>query len=356
MLATKLKEGKAKFKDLQEVDFEAYYDSEVDYEENKRLFLERFTWKDLEKDDEAEHEHIKWIEDKHEQEFKESIKQLSPADSDKHFKKLADMVKEVGLGYNQGLFAYGRGGLGKSYTVLKTLAENEIDYAIMKGYTTPLALYHTLYENNGKVIVLDDFHGVFTSKESLAFLKSALDTTGKRLVSYNSTTDKLKYESKFEFTGRLIVCSNSLPKNDVDFEALKSRALCCNVEFTLNEVKRIIMSLAIGGKELTEADRTAVAEFIIDEVDEAVDNLTLRTLSLAYGRYKFCKENGYEWKEKVRELLVVDEDKKLMLELIDKYSTVKEAQKEWCEETGRSRATFYSLKRKMNKSREWKKS
>ena len=69
----------------------------------------------------------------------------------------------------------GEGGLGKSYTVLKSLEKNgftnltdlanfEIgskvnkskSYTVVKGYSTAKGLYRTLFENNGMVIVFDD--------------------------------------------------------------------------------------------------------------------------------------------------------------------------------------------------------
>ena len=69
----------------------------------------------------------------------------------------------------------GEGGLGKSYTVLKSLEKNGFtnitdlsnfavgakinkakSYTVVKGYSTAKGLYRTLFENNGMVIVFDD--------------------------------------------------------------------------------------------------------------------------------------------------------------------------------------------------------
>ena len=57
-----------------------------------------------------------------------------------------------------GLFVYGsQGGLGKSRTVLRTLAEEGVSPVLVNSHITPLALYATLYYNrSGKVIFFDD--------------------------------------------------------------------------------------------------------------------------------------------------------------------------------------------------------
>ena len=57
-------------------------------------------------------------------------------------------MRLLARGMSVGLFVYGsQGGLGKSRTVLRTLAEEGISPVLINSHITPLALYTTLYHN-----------------------------------------------------------------------------------------------------------------------------------------------------------------------------------------------------------------
>ena len=66
-------------------------------------------------------------------------------------------------------------------------------------------------------------------------IKSALDTTGKRTMSYKSSAiENINLETEFEFKGQLIVISN---KKLTDFnQAMISRSLAVDVTMTRQEM------------------------------------------------------------------------------------------------------------------------
>jgi polyhydroxyalkanoate synthesis regulator phasin len=68
-----IKEGRAKVSDISEVDFEAYYDSSLSYEENKEIFADLFVHEGLMEDLEAQEEHNNWV-DEQERKLRESGK------------------------------------------------------------------------------------------------------------------------------------------------------------------------------------------------------------------------------------------------------------------------------------------
>ena len=91
----------------------------------------------------------------------------------------------------------GEGGLGKTYTVTKTLEANGYKdisdlgefavgtilntrkcFTMVKGYSTAKGLYRTLFENNKSVIVFDDCDAVLKDPVALNLLKGALDSYG----------------------------------------------------------------------------------------------------------------------------------------------------------------------------------
>jgi hypothetical protein len=356
VLATALKQGRAKFKDLQEVDFEAYYDSALKYEENKRLWLERFTYKELENDVEAEKEHIREIENHYEQEFKESVKRLKGGEQEQYFKGLSDYVGMVAKGFANSLIVEGVGGIGKTYEVLRSLSDLGVDYEYFNSYSTPLEFYQLLFEKNGKVIVLDDFEGILSSNVGISILKACMwSATDKRFVSYYTTSDKLTVPSKFEFSGQVIFCLNSLASNP-EINALRTRALYYKLDFSVDDIKKIIVAIAKSKQEnrLGTEDRVAVAEYIVENSDEATNDLNLRTLVKAYGAFEYAQGAGKDWKAIVNDLLVVDEEKSLLKHFLNQFASKKEARKAWCEETGRSPRTFQRVLKEMGLSRRYR--
>ena len=74
-----------------------------------------------------------------------------------------------------GLFVYGsQGGLGKSRTVLRTLADEGVSPILINSHVTPLSLYACLYHNRtGKVVFFDDVDSIFGSMAHLGLLRSA---------------------------------------------------------------------------------------------------------------------------------------------------------------------------------------
>jgi hypothetical protein len=125
---------------------------------------------------------------------------------------LAHHVRLVARGMSVGLFVFGsHGGLGKSRTVLRTLAEEGMSPVLVNSHITPLALYSTLYFNRtGKVVFFDDVNAVFSSMAHLGLLRSAL-WGDPRIVTYGSSQlDDLP--GSFLFESRVIFCGNVIPK------------------------------------------------------------------------------------------------------------------------------------------------
>ncbi len=107
-------------------------------------------------------------------------------------------------------------GLGKSYVVLRSLAEAGkefgTDFYTVNGHITPLKLFVTLYlfRSKGQILVLDDCDNIFTNEIGINILKAATDTT-QNTVSYMTNyqvnvKDVLVQEFKFE--GSVIICTN----------------------------------------------------------------------------------------------------------------------------------------------------
>lgn len=150
----------------------------------------------------------------------------------------------------------GEGGLGKTFTVMKTLKDKGLkdvrdfpaeeegededmeyadvkigDYTFVKGFSTSKGLYRTLYNNRNKIVVFDDTDSILKTPDALMLLKGALDSYDERWISWNaemSANDDLP--KCFKFTGQVIFITNmSLTKID---QAIRSRSMCIDLAMT----------------------------------------------------------------------------------------------------------------------------
>ena len=191
----------------------------------------------------------------------------------------------------------GEGGLGKSYTIMKTLkANNMVDvsdiskfpagsvlgsntFIRVKGYSTAKGLYRTLYENNGRVIVLDDCDSVLVDKVALNLLKGALDSYDERIISWNADMKDEDLPRSFNFTGRVIFISN-MAKNQFD-QALRTRSMMVDLEMTATQKVERMEYIINSDDFLPEVDievkRMALA--FIDNNKGTIADLSLRTFT-----------------------------------------------------------------------------
>lgn len=89
----------------------------------------------------------------------------------------------------------GTSGSSKTFTVEKALKANglkkDVDYYITNlAANTAQALYNMLYENNSKIVILDDAPNVFSGNNRIAFWKVAAETTPKPLGAPSIDTTK----------------------------------------------------------------------------------------------------------------------------------------------------------------------
>ena len=189
--------------------------------------------------------------------FAQISEQQKPAVSDKfgineRFGFVEKLVNMVSSGVQPSAIITGQGGLGKTYTVMKTLQQAGIQdynefvrklpvgsvinmsrlYVTIKGYSTPKGLYRTLFENNKAVIVFDDCDSILKDPVALNLLKGALDSYGKRIISWNAESfgkdDDLP--RSFEFKGKVIFISN-MDQNNID-QAIRSRSMMIDLSMT----------------------------------------------------------------------------------------------------------------------------
>jgi hypothetical protein len=191
----------------------------------------------------------------------------------------------------------GEGGLGKTYTVTKTLEANGYKdisdladfqvgavintrkcFTMVKGFSTAKGLYRTLFENNKSVIVFDDCDAVLKDPVALNILKSALDSYGKRIISWNADMRDDDLPRSFNFEGRVIFISN-MEQDRID-QAIRSRSMMIDLSMTKDQKIDRMEFIAKSEEFLPEYDAKSKADALslIREIKDECKEISLRTL------------------------------------------------------------------------------
>ncbi|NQU24006.1 MAG: hypothetical protein HQ567_22210 [Candidatus Nealsonbacteria bacterium] len=276
---------------------------------------------------------------------------------------LAHHVRLTAKRMTNGLCVYGsRGGLGKSKVILDTLRQEGVQPVILSGHCTPLSLYMNLFHNPDATIFLDDCDGMLRNLPTLGLLRSALwgDANDHRLVTYNSS--QLKIPSRFFFTGRVIFAINSLPcKRNHAFAAVLSRVDQFELDASNYEVIELMTHLAKQGFDgLSPMDCLRVVNFIAEF--SSTRELSLRLLIPSFRKVLYAREAGVDWRDLVRsqlEQIGKDDTAKPLNSQSNDTEYVREALRQYPDSvedqaslfvklSGKSRATFFRLKKKLN--------
>jgi hypothetical protein len=212
----------------------------------------------------------------------------------KRFDFVEKLVKMVASEVQPSAVITGRGGLGKSYTVFKTLEQqgyrniSDVEeftilpgqkvFRVVKGYSTAKGLYRTLYENNNGIIVFDDTDAILKDPVAVNLLKAALDSYSKRYITWNAESMNDDLPSSFEFKGRVIFISN-MDQSKID-QAIRSRSIMIDLSMTTDEIVTRMEYIANTDEFLPDVEpefKKDALVFLRENKDNAKE-LSLRTL------------------------------------------------------------------------------
>lgn len=234
----------------------------------------------------------------------------------KRFDILDRMVHGVVEGVVPSMIVFGAPGVGKSFNIMRELEGSGVDYDLVKGACTAPGLYMALWnQRKGGVVVLDDADGLFRDEDALNLLKSALDSTDKRVLAWRKQSswvteadeedDEGRVPNNFEFKGSVIFITNidfeemiaRESKMSEHFKALMSRSLYLNLTLKTARDKLVrIKQVFLGPMRKREGLEIHEAEEIMAYVEEnAVKwlELSLRLMKHLSQLYKL----GQDWRE-----------------------------------------------------------
>ena len=187
------------------------------------------------------------------------------------------------------LSAFGNGGFGKTYIAMTALQRKyqefehfglDTHWKWIKGGVSAIGLYRALFEmKDGRTLLIDDSDAVFGDKDIIGILKSALDTTERRLISWEKEIRAIDKDGEllprnFVFNGQVIFLSN-IPIHDVidkgtsispHLEALRSR--CHTIDMTVRtEREKLVVirsrAMLIMNKLLPDDEFRPLAQYTI---------------------------------------------------------------------------------------------
>jgi hypothetical protein len=241
-----------------------------------------------------------------------AVEKSNKYDINTRFGFVEKLVTMVASGVQPSAVITGEGGLGKTYTVTKTLeshgykdisdlADFQVGsivntrkcFTMIKGYSTAKGLYRTLFENNKSIIVFDDCDAVLKDPVALNLLKGALDSYGKRIISWNADMKDDDLPRSFEFTGRVIFISN-MAQEKID-QAIRSRSMMIDLSMSLDQKIDRMEFIAKSDEFLPEYDATIKADALalIRKIKSECKEISLRTL-IAVSK---IRASNKEWKD-----------------------------------------------------------
>jgi hypothetical protein len=228
------------------------------------------------------------------------------------FNFVEKLVKMVASGVQPSAVITGQGGLGKTYTVTKTLSDSGYSdaselaefqvgqrvsrskmFVTVKGYSTAKGLYRTLFENNNSVIIFDDCDSVLKDPVALNLLKGALDSYGKRTISWNADFKDDDLPRSFNFEGRVVFISN-LSQDKID-QAIRSRSMLIDLTMTVDQKIERMEYIAKSDEFLPEYNDTIKKDALnlIRSIKNEAKDISLRTLITVC---KIRASVGEDWK------------------------------------------------------------
>jgi hypothetical protein len=290
------------------------------------------------------------------------------ASLDKKLKLVDDRVAAVVRGYSTGLYLFGAGGLGKSYSVLRRLSELEADYRTFNSRMTAKGLFLALEKAPDSVHVLEDMERLTNDRDAQGVLRSALWSQADRERTVTWTTSE--GERRVAFRGGIIMLANRQLSDLPELRALATRITVHRMEITYAETVALMRDIARKGwrryqHQLGADECLAVCEHVIAQCRLAGCDLDLRLLDnscLDYCQWE-ANASACDWRDLVanrvrqhaahfrHEIATLSReerlarDREIARDICARSDDPQERLRLWREATGKGHNAFYKRKR-----------
>lgn len=233
---------------------------------------------------------------------------------EKKLQLVRDFTTKVAHGYAPGLFVWGSGGIGKSYTVVRQLDELEANHKTLNSRVTGWGLFCHLEKFPGHVTLIEDAESMYRDPRAIGVLRSALDCQRRegdegpveRWVTWAGDSSARKPKQVL-FAGGIIILSNSELPPRPEVEALKTRIPCVHLTATDEEVRALMRSVSargytLRGSTMTPAQCGEVCSFVEAQMHMLRSPPSMRLLINGYAAYLQWSAglSGTHWQDMIR--------------------------------------------------------
>ena len=207
-------------------------------------------------------------------------------------------VISIVLGYEAGLYLFGEGGTGKSWTVLTTLATAKAEYKHYNSRLSARKLFDELRAHPEHIHVIEDAERLTNDLDAQGVLRSAL--APPHLVTWNTAApNKQKVDDpRFTFAGGIVIIGNRPMRSLPELRALAKRIDTYHLDLTIPEMAALMRDVARAGhtnrtrlgieQTMTPEECRQVADLVIRECAAAGLPPTMRTYVRSLKKYLFC--------------------------------------------------------------------
>jgi len=291
---------------------------------------------------------------------------------DKKLQVVRDYATSVAKGFKTGLFLYGNGGAGKSYTVLRQLESLQVGYRLYNSRMTGKGLFLSLQSAPDAVFVLEDIERLTKQADAQGVLRAALwaQPGHDRVVTWTTATDG---PLEVPFRGGLILISNRPLADLPELRALATRIEVHRLEVSDAELTALMRDLATRGFRhqdkmvIGPEECTQVTEYLLRECSAAGCPLDLRLQQKSFQTYLQWESDwsNSHWQDliaaSVRETTAhfrhesntmpredrMAQRRNILREIMGNTASAQEQERAYREQTKMSRADFFRRKREV---------
>ncbi|MHB8974815.1 MAG: hypothetical protein ACYC3X_30855 [Pirellulaceae bacterium] len=284
---------------------------------------------------------------------------------------------QVFLGRIYGLFIYGSGGTGKSHIVFETLDKLGAEFISHSAKLTAPGFRHILCQHRDAIHVCEDMEGSLKNDDLQGIIRSATwgtkrDGVMRRPISWGTAHGL----GPFEFTGGLIICSNSPLAASPELRAMFSRFTQYEMSLSNEEILAVAFDWAsrghvVNGEIITPAECQVVVTEMANCFQCYQARFDLRVLEHTYQDYLSWRagESPVPWQRlvavRIEEWAALLEhaanrkyegggkrsqsrqrQRQFLTEVFGNHDTREDQLRVWMEH-GQSRATFYRAARQL---------
>lgn len=299
---------------------------------------------------------------------------------DRKLQFVRDHTTSVARGYVPGLFVWGSGGIGKSFTVQRQLDALEVNHQTLNSRVTGWGLICHLEQYPSQVTLIEDAESMYRDPRAIGVLRSALDCQRRegdagpieRWVTWAGDSSARKAK-RVLFSGGIIILSNAELPAKPEVEALKTRIPYVHLAATNEELRALMGSVSakgytLNGHTLTPAQCGEVCAYIEEQMHMLRSPLNMRLLINGYAAFIqwAAGESGTHWHDMVRGQIreqapqvftrAVDirkpasraekkaEHQRIVIEILAQATDREQRLALWRERTGLEHTAFYARK------------